>query len=100
MGAVGHGALSKAKRHMGRVAALGCILCRHYGHYGTPAEVHHIREGQGASQRASDFLTVPLCPEHHRGMEGVHGLGVKGFYVRHKLNELDLLAMTLEALEA
>lgn len=88
-----------SKRHMGRVAGLGCILCRHIGHGETPAEVHHIRDGQGAAQRASDFLTVPLCPEHHRGSSGLHGLGVRGFERRYKLCELDLLALTIEALE-
>lgn len=87
-----------AKAHMGRVAAAGCVLCHHLGYGDTPAEVHHIREGQGAAQRASDWLTVPLCPSHHRGQEGVHGLGTKGFYTRYKLTELDLLAMTIERL--
>lgn len=86
------------KRHMGKVASTGCILCRHLGLGETPGEVHHIREGQGAAQRASDFLTVCLCPEHHRGSSGVHGLGVKGFYTRYNLSELDLVAMQLEAL--
>ena len=86
------------RRHMGRVAELGCVLCRHLGFDGTPAEVHHIRDGQGAAQRASDFLTVPLCPEHHRGGTGLHGLGTKAFERTYKLSELDLLAMTVEAL--
>lgn len=84
--------------HMDSVANLGCVLCKHLGHEGTPAEIHHIREGQGMSQRASNFLVVPLCPEHHRGNSGVHGLGERGFYTRYKLSELDLLAMTIEQL--
>lgn len=87
-----------SKRHLTRVAGLGCILCRHLGHGETPAEIHHLREGQGAAQRGSDFTAVPLCPLHHRGPDGLHGLGVKGFYTRYKLEELDLLAMTLEAM--
>lgn len=92
--------MNAAKRHMGRVAALGCILCRvHFFVEGEPANVHHIREGQGGAQRASDFLTIPLCPEHHTGSSGIHGLGVRGFYTRYRLTELDLLAMTLELLE-
>lgn len=78
--------------HMDRVAALGCLLC------GAPAEVHHIREGQGMAQRASNWLTVPLCPEHHRGASGLHGLGERGFERRHRLGELDLLAQTIERL--
>lgn len=83
---------------MGRVAALGCILCDHLGLGATPAQVHHIREGQGASQRASNFLTVPLCPEHHQGNTGLHGLGTSAFERTYRLSELDLLAMTIERL--
>lgn len=86
------------KRHMGRVASVGCIVCRHLGYGTTPAQVHHIREEQGASQRAHDCLTIPLCPEHHTGQTGIHGLGRKAFERTYKLTELDLLAMTIEAL--
>ena len=92
---------AKGSRHMERVAGLPCVLCRHMGlgiKYGV--HVHHIREGQGAAQRADDMLTVALCPDHHQGPLGLHGLGVKGFYRQYRLDELDLLAMTLEALEA
>lgn len=91
--------MSAAKRYMTRVAGLGCILCRHQGNAGTPAEIHHLREGQGAAQRGSDWTAVPLCAEHHRGASGLHGLGVRGFTRRYKLDELDLLAMTIEALQ-
>ena len=78
-----------------RAAALGCILCRHLDLGDTPANLHHVREGQGMSQRASDWLVVPLCKEHHQGKTGVHG---GQFYQLYKLDELDLLAMTIEAL--
>lgn len=88
-----------SKRHMGRVAQVPCVLCTYLGQGQSQSEVHHIREGHGASQRASDWLVCALCPEHHRGASGVHGLGTKGFYTRYKLSELDLLAMTLEAME-
>lgn len=84
---------------MERVAGLSCCVCEHVGLPPTYAvEVHHIREGQGAAQRADDMLTIPLCVEHHRGATGVHGLGRKGFYARYKVGELDLLASTLERL--
>lgn len=86
-----------AKAYMGSVAAVGCVLCRHLGSGLSPAEVHHVREGQGMSQRAQDWLGVALCPEHHRGASGLHGLGTHGFYARYKLDELDLLAMTIAA---
>ena len=85
-------------RHLDRLANLGCILCKHlFGCY-SAAEIHHPKEWTGAAQRASDWLAMPLCAEHHRGASGVHGLGKKGFYARYKLAEHDLLAMTIEAL--
>jgi hypothetical protein len=91
---------AKAKRHLDRLSGIGCILCKHlHGHY-VPAEIHHPKEWTGAAQRESDWLAIPLCPECHRGANGLHGLGTKGFYLRYRLQEHDLLAMTLEALEA
>lgn len=77
---------------MGRVAALPCACCGAYG-----VHVHHIREGQGMSQRASDFLTIPLCPDCHQGPSGIHGN--KSFMRLRKLTELDMLAATIEKLE-
>lgn len=85
------------KTHKSKVAAAGCILCKHLGHEGTPAQLHHIREDEGMSQRASDWLVVPLCPAHHTGDIGIHGLGTREFERRYRLSELDLLAMTLAA---
>ena len=75
---------------MGAVADLGCIACRILQHGETPAAVHHIREGRIAR---NDFLTLPLCPEHHTGShQSIHmnkagllrALGVQ--------SEFDLLA--------
>ena len=88
------------RAHMGRVAALGCMLCRELGHGQTPAELHHIREGAGMAQRASNYLVVPLCHEHHRGASGLHGLGTRGFERRYRVDELGLLAQTIAALWA
>ena len=51
--------MTPAQRHMGRVAALGCILCRRFGLGETPAQVHHLEEETGASQRQDDWLTIP-----------------------------------------
>jgi hypothetical protein len=92
--------MRSAKAHKTRAAELGCILCRLLNYGETPATLHHIREGQGMSQRASDFLVIPLCPEHHQGQSGLHGLGTRGFVARYRLDELDLLAATIEALYA
>lgn len=54
------------KAHMSKVAGLGCKACEKIGYFGTPAELHHIRDGQGASQRAGHYKVIPLCPHHHR----------------------------------
>jgi len=84
------------KRYMGRVAALGCLLCLRLGYGEHAAEVHHIRTGQGASQRAADFLTVPLCQACHRGSHGIHGDRAR--LRQAKVTEMDLLAGTIAAL--
>lgn len=61
------------KQHMNRVAELCCIACKKIGFDDTPAELHHIRDGQGMSQRASNFEVIPLCPIHHRhGIDAIH----------------------------
>jgi hypothetical protein len=79
-----------AQQHMAEVARLPCAVCMLKLSAWTPAEVHHVEHGR------SDWLTVPLCPVHHRGPTGIHGLHVRGFERRWKLSELDLLAFTTE----
>lgn len=86
----------REKAYLDRVASLGCVVCRNLGFGPTPAAVHHIRAGQGMSQRASDYLTIPLCPEHHQnGGKGVaiHA-GQQAFEAIYG-SELDLLAQTI-----
>lgn len=86
------------KKHLSAVAELGCIVCRRLGFEGTPAELHHIRAGQGWG-RSSHYDTIPLCPEHHRGNTGVHGLGTKGFPKHYGFTEQELLAEVRRLLE-
>ncbi len=86
------------KRHMARVAKVPCVLCMHVGLGESPSLVHHLKYGSGVSDRASDVMTIALCHEHHVGKNGVHQLKEKGLRLRYNLSELDLLAMTLEAI--
>lgn len=80
-----------AKTHMGIVASVGCVICREYLGCESPAEVHHVAEG---SSKRSDYMTVGLCPEHHRGSSGLHGMGVKAFCNLYRLaNEFALLGL-------
>lgn len=78
------------KQYLDALADLGCAVCRRMGCPGTPAEIHHPREGVGGARRASHWQAIPLCPEHHRGRTGVHGLGTKGFPKRWGFTEADL----------
>ena len=82
-----------AKRHMSRVAEQGCALCRVIGFDESPAEIHHLRTGAGAGRRASDWLVIPLCPDHHRGTHGIHG--DRAAFRNAGVDELDLLANTI-----
>lgn len=82
------------QQYKNAVAEIGCIVCISTGLGRTPAELHHPREDQGMSERASDWLVIPLCPEHHTGKTGFHGLGRRRFECMYGLSELDLIALT------
>lgn len=77
--------------YMDHVASLPCACCG-----ATGVHVHHIREGQGLSQRASNWLTIPLCPDCHTGPRGIHG--DKSSMRLRKLDELTMLANTIKAI--
>lgn len=68
------------KEYLGKVASIGCIICYRAGYPETPAEIHHIRDvGLGLGVRNSHTNTLPLCPLHHRGNDGIHGMGRKAW---------------------
>ena len=85
------------KKHYAKIAQLGCSLCRHLGYGETPCEIHHIRRFGGKRENAE---VIGLCPEHHRGNTGVHGLGRKGFEACYGLDEQALLLQTKQLLES
>lgn len=81
----------KDKEYLSKVADIGCILCYKLGYSGTPAEIHHIRGmGLGMGVRNSHDNVIPLCPEHHRGSSGYHGMGRKAFEKKYGVTELEL----------
>jgi hypothetical protein len=90
--------MTPGNRWMQRVAAIGCVICLQLGLGTTPAEVHHVAEGSGLR---SDFSVAPLCPEHHRGSAGLHGMGVKAFCALYRIpgeSEYGLLVLVNERL--
>jgi hypothetical protein len=60
-------ATAAESRYMGRVSAAGCVIC------GEPAAIHHPRFAAGMGQRASNWLAIGLCFEHHQGELSIHG---------------------------
>ena len=76
------------REYLSRVHELDCVLCG-----ASPVSAHHIRTGHGMAQKASDFLTVALCPECHQGPTGIHG--DRTLLRVYKVTELDLLARTI-----
>jgi hypothetical protein len=89
------------RRHLSRVAALGCVACYLQGTPGTPAEIHHPRAGAGMGSRASHADALPLCHIHHRGTAGlsvpsIHGS--KNAFIEAFGTEAELLAMVRELL--
>lgn len=66
------------KEHLNKLAELGCLACYLQGTPGTRAEIHHLRDGVGMSQRSSHFIVIPLCPPHHRGTTGLSVPSIHG----------------------
>ena len=91
------------KTHMGRVAELGCIVCRNQGYGHTPREmtaIHHVRAGQGMGKRASNFDVLPLCARHHQtGGYGVAFHAGRREWERRYGSEVDLLAQIMGLLD-
>lgn len=78
--------MSQGKEYMKDVRELGCLIC------GSPASAHHIR----TERIRNDFLTIPLCPEHHQGAFSIHSS--KRQFEDIFGSELELLAETIEKL--
>jgi 5-methylcytosine-specific restriction endonuclease McrA len=87
------------KKYLSKVANLGCIICTRLGYAGTPSEIHHIRGlGLGMGVRNSHDNVIPLCPSHHRGNDGYHGMGRKAFERKYEVTETQLLEQVKEML--
>ena len=84
----------KSRAHLQRIKEMPCGLCGASG----PSDAHHIREGQGMGQRASDYLAIPLCKDCHQGPCGLHGN--RTLWKVCKREELDVLAETIAKLTA
>jgi hypothetical protein len=82
------------KKHMNRVAELGCVICKRNGNDDTPAQLHHLRTGGWGKGGA--LTLIPLCYEHHVGDTGIHGMGTKAFERHYGVTQQQLLDWVLE----
>ena len=64
------------------VADLPCYACFQDG-LEVASEVHHIRSHTGLGLKSSSFLTIPLCPRHHRYGKVSVNVGKKAFVERY-----------------
>lgn len=83
-------------RYMAMVATLSCRLCLRLGFGESASEVHHLRMGTGGGRRASDFLSMAICPPCHRGPRGIHG--DRSLLRQAGVDELVLLSDTIAGL--
>lgn len=80
-------------QHLERVAGLPCVIClKKMGQKTYGVHVHHVTAPR------KPFLVAPLCPEHHQGATGVHGMHRRGFERFWKVTADDLLDWTWELL--
>lgn len=83
------------KQYLAAVRASPCVVCTLMGvEQSTPTEAHHV---ENVRDEDSDYATVSLCVDHHRGVGSVHGLSRKVFAMRYKLTDVDLMALTIKA---
>jgi len=57
------GSRLRSKKHMARVRAMGCCICKN-----PVADAHHLRtigHLRAASMKNGDDYTIPLCRKHH-----------------------------------
>ena len=54
------------REHLDSVASSGCCIC------GDASEIHHIIDN--ITPKRNHFVTIPLCPKHHRN--GGHGVAI------------------------
>lgn len=81
--------------HIERIHELPCVVHTYVidMRQTTPTVAHHL---ESVRDENTDYAAVALCDDCHKDL---HRLSRRGFERRYKLNPLDLLALTVKALE-
>ena len=81
-------------KHLERLHEIPCVVCsRCLGVETWNVEAHHL---ESVRDDMSDYAAVSLCNEHHTQL---HQLSRRVFAMRYKLTDVDMLALTIRALE-
>jgi len=79
------------REYLSLLHELHCVVClKCYGKYRPATEAHHLESIRGDH---SDFAAVPLCGDCHAEL---HSARRRAFNLRHKVDEIKLLAWTVE----
>jgi hypothetical protein len=83
------------RRHIAKVVALGCIVCKREGYGFSLAEPHHVRH----SGKRDHYRIIPLCRPHHQGQYGaaVHA-GLSTWQQKYGTEE-ELLKLVIDMLK-
>lgn len=59
----------KSREYLERVKSLHCVICAHP----PPNDAHHVICDRFGTSKVSDYLTIPLCKDHHQnGPDAIH----------------------------
>jgi len=76
------------RRHLGRLAAMGCLVC------GSEPTIHHVTSDGHQRLARVHSRTAPLCPRHHMIQFGPHesveALGHAGFTATYGIDLLEV----------
>ena len=83
-----------AKSHLARLHELPCVSCTSVGlRQDTPTVAHHLESVRDSD---TDWSAVALCDSCHKRL---HSLSRRGFELATKLTQIDLLALTIKAMD-
>jgi len=82
--------------HLDRLHTLPCVVHTYVigSPQTSPTVVHHL---ESVRDENTDFAGVSICDDCHKDL---HRLSRRGFEMRYKLTPIDLLALTIKALES
>ena len=85
--------MTTLRSHLVYIRSLPCLICGR-----APSEAAHVRYSDaraakvnpGMGQKPEDRWTVPVCAEHHRGLQGQHSSGEKAWWEGHRIDPIPI----------